>query len=76
MNEFTFGHGGQLDFDLFFSTFFDLIYAVLPLIIICAGVGAIISSVHTEPWGGFWYPPATLLGIILIVLGIILAVIQ
>ena len=54
--------------------FSHVLYAAIPMMIIIAGVGAIIGSIHTEPWGGSWYPPATLLGLILIVLGIILAV--
>ena len=52
----------------------QVLYNALPLIIIFAGVGSIVSSVHIEPWGATWYLPATLLGFILIVLGIILAV--
>ena len=74
MNELVWEHGGQIDFDVFFSTLFGLIYSALPLIIIIAGVGAVVGSIHTEPWGGSWYPPATLLGFILIILGVLMVV--
>ena len=52
----------------------SLVYAALPMIIIIAGVGAVIGSIRTEPWGVSWYPPGTLLGIILMVLGILIGV--
>ena len=54
--------------------FSHVLYAAIPMMIIIAGVGAIIGSIHVEPWGGFWYPPGTVLGIILLLLGIILVV--
>ena len=54
--------------------FSHVLYAAIPMIIIIAGVGAVIGSIRTEPWGVSWYPPATLLGLILIVLGVLLAV--
>ena len=69
MNEFV-----GMDWGFFFSTLFGLIIACAPMIIIIAGVGAVIGSIHTEPWGGSWYPPATLLGLILIVLGVLMMV--
>ena len=54
--------------------FSHVLYAAIPMMIIIAGVGAIVGSIHTEPWGVAWYPPGTLLGIILMVLGVLLEV--
>ena len=54
--------------------FSSIVYAAFPMIIILVGVGAIVTSIHTEPWGVAWYPPGTLLGIILMVLGVLLEV--
>jgi len=45
-----------------------------PLITIIAGASFVVFSIRTEPWGVSWYPPGTFLGIILIVLGVLLAV--
>ena len=69
MNEFI-----PMDWGFFFSTLFGLIIACVPMMIIIAGVGAVIGSIRIEPWGVSWYPPGTLLGLILMVLGVILAV--
>ena len=69
MNEFV-----PMDWGMFFNTLSGLIIACAPMIIIVAGVGAIIGSIRTEPWGVSWYPPGTLLGIITVVVGILLVV--
>jgi len=63
-------------FYYFMMEFAKLVYACAPVIIIFAGVGSIIGSLHTEPWGVSWYPPGTFLGIILMVLGVLLGVSQ
>jgi hypothetical protein len=58
----------------FLMTFAELVYAMFPMIMIMAGVGFILQSVRTEPWGTSWYPPATYVGVFLVVSGFALMV--
>ena len=60
----------------FLMTFAELVYAMFPMIMIIAGVGFILQSVHTEPWGSTHiYGFGLLSGFIFIVFGILLMVI-
>ena len=62
-------------FYYFLMEFVKLAYAALPIILVIAGVGAVVQSIHTEPWGVSWYPPGTFVGVFLVLLGFVLMVI-
>ena len=46
MNEFTFEHGGQLDWNVFFNTLFHLIVPLLPLIVAIIIFGVFLWIAH------------------------------
>lgn len=57
-------------------TFAELVYAMFPMIMIIAGVGFILQSVHTESWGSTHiYGFGIVSGIGFILVGILLMVI-
>jgi hypothetical protein len=59
----------------FLMEFAKFVYAAFPLIIVLAGAGLVLQSIRTEPWGTSWYPPATYVGVFLVVSGFALMVI-
>lgn len=60
--------------DYYILHFARIIYEAFPVIMLISGVGIILSSVHTEPWGTSVYYLGVCFGIAFIVGGIALMV--